>query len=169
MMLVENKFDQNDYFVIFAVIVSWGIFFLLPKVFSKQITILIFLYSLTAAGFFDNSIGAAPLDFYDIMDGPAYTVMDVVVYFLYPPFSYIFLYVYKKYQIKNRYIVFFIASFTTVAIAIEWVYHKMKVFTYKNGNSIVYSICVYLIIQSLLIVFYRFLKVSEQGEMKKTR
>src|SRR3954447_10813861 len=102
MMLVENKFDQNDYFVIFAVIISWGIYFFLPKVFSKQLTILIFLYSLTAAGLFDNTMGAAPYDHYDIMDGPAYTVMDVVVYFIYPPFSYLFLYLYKKYQIKDK-------------------------------------------------------------------
>ncbi|MBT2696723.1 hypothetical protein J7E79_04735 [Bacillus sp. ISL-40] len=71
MKLVENKFDMNDYFVIFAVILSWGILFFLPKVFSKQLTILIFLYSLTAAGLFYNSMGAAPFDYYDIMDGPA--------------------------------------------------------------------------------------------------
>ncbi|PFP25735.1 hypothetical protein COJ96_18405 [Bacillus sp. AFS073361] len=162
MMLVEHKFGQNDYFVICAVLVSWGIFFFLPKVFSNQLTILIFLYSLTAAGLFDNSFGSEPFDFYDIMDGPAYTVMDIVVYFLYPPFSYLFLYIYKKFQIKDRYLVFFILSFTAVAIGVEWVYHSMGVFHYKNGNSIIYSVCTYLFIQSLLIVFYRFLRPNEQ-------
>lgn len=162
MMFLEDKFDLNDYFVICAVLVSWGIYFFLPKVFSKQLTILIFLYSLTAAGLFDNSIGAEPFDFYDIMDGPEYTVMDVVVYFLYPPFSYLFLYLYKKYQIKDRYLVFFIASFTAAAIAIEWVFYIMGVFHYKNGNSIKYSVCTYLFIQSLLIVFYRFLRTNKQ-------
>jgi hypothetical protein len=164
MMLVENKFDLNDYFVIFAVILSWGIFFFLPKVFSKQLTILIFLYSLTAAGLFDNSVGAEPFDFYDIMDGPAYTIMDVVVYFLYPPFSYLFLYLYKKYQIRDKYLVFFISSFTAAAIAVEWVCYKTGVFEYKNGNSIHYSVCAYLFIQSLLIVIYRFLTINERAK-----
>ncbi|MEH7073280.1 hypothetical protein [Neobacillus drentensis] len=169
MKLVENNFGLNDYFVIFAVILSWGIYLLLPKVFSKQMTILIFLYSLTTAGLFDNSVGAPPFDYYDIMDGPAYTVMDVVVYFLYPPFSYLFLFLYKKFQIQDSYLVFFIISFTALAIGVEWVNHKMGVFHYKNGNSIIYSVCAYLFIQSLLVVLYRFLLVNNADEMKKTR
>ena len=169
MKLVDNNFGLNDYFVIFTVIITWGIYYFLPKVFSKQMTILIFLYSLTAAGLFDNSVGAPPFDYYDIMDGPAYTVMDVVVYFLYPPFSYLFLYLYKKYQIQDRFLVLFISSFTAAAIAVEWVFHKMGVFHYKNGNSIIYSICAYLFIQSLLVVMYRFLQVNNATEMKKTR
>lgn len=164
MMWVEDKFDMNDYFVIFAVMISWGIYFFLPKVFSKQLTILIFLYSLTAAGLFDNSLGAPPFDFYDIMDGPAYTGMDLVVYLLYPPFAYLFLLVYKKLQVSNRYSLVFILCFTTAALAIEWVYYKMGVFQYKNGNSIVYSICSYLFIQSLLVVFYRFLQNDNRVE-----
>ncbi|MEH7305149.1 hypothetical protein [Neobacillus drentensis] len=161
MMLVEDKFDLNDYFVIFAFIISWGIYFFLPKVFSRQITILIFLYSLTTAGLFDNSMGAEPFDFYDIMDGPAYTVMDIVVYFLYPPFAYGFLFIYKKLQLRDRYLVLFIFSTSVAATAVEWVYHKMGVFAYKNGNSIIYSICTYLVVQSLLIGLYRFMLVKE--------
>ncbi|MBT2696722.1 hypothetical protein J7E79_04730 [Bacillus sp. ISL-40] len=57
---------------------------------------------------------------------------------------------------------FFISSFTVVAVAVEWVYNKMGVFEYKNGNIIIYSICTYLSIQSLLIVFYRFLALNER-------
>jgi hypothetical protein len=164
MKLVEDKFDLNDYFVIIAVLISWGIFFILPKILSKQVIILISLYSLTAAALFDNSMGAAPFDFYDIMDGPDYTVMDVVVYFLYPPFSYVFLFIYKKFQIRDQYLILFILCFTAAAIAVEWVYHKMKVFEYKNGNNIINSVCVYLMIQSVLVLFYRFLVVNEKAK-----
>lgn len=162
MKFVEDRFDLNDYFVIFAVIISWAIFFILPKILSKQVIILISLYSLTTAALFDNSVGAAPWDFYDIMDGPDYTVMDVVVYFLYPPFSYLFLYIYKKFQIRDQYLILYIPCFTAAAIVVEWVYHKMKVFEYKNGNSIIYSICVYLMIQSVLMCFYRFITVNQK-------
>jgi hypothetical protein len=162
MKLVEDKFDLNDYFVIFAVIITWALFFLLPKVLSKQVTILIFLYSLTVSAFFDNSVGADPWDFYDIMDGPDYTVMDVVVYFLYPPFSYLFIFIYKRFKIKDRYLIVYIPCFTAAAIGVEWIYHKMRVFEYKSGNNIFYSICVYLTIQSVLIVFYRYLSLNQK-------
>jgi hypothetical protein len=139
----------------------------LPKIFSKQVTVLIFLYSLTAAGLLDNSLGAAPFDFYDIMDGPAYTVMDVVVYFLYPPFGYIFLLLYQKLKISNRFLILFISLFTLFSVIIEWVNNKMGVFHYKNGYSIIYSVCVYLVVQSTFILFFKLIK-KNLPQTKKT-
>lgn len=161
MMWVDKAFDRNDYFVIAIVIVSWLIFFIMPKVFSKQVTVLIFLYTVTAAGVFDNSIGAVPFDFYDIMDGPAYSGMDVIVYLLYPPFGYFFLYLYHKFKVGGFYILLFISLWTAAAITIEWVYNKMGVFHYKNGNNIFYSICTYLVVQSLLVVYYHMIKEKQ--------
>jgi hypothetical protein len=158
MMLTEKGFGLNDFFVIGAVLVSWTIYFLLPKIFSEQVTVLIFLYSVTAAGILDNSFGAAPFDFYDIMDGPAYTVMDVVVYFLYPPFGYIFLFIYQKLHISNRFLVLFILVFSVISFGFEWVNFKMGVFHYKSGYSIIYSVCVYLIVQPIFVLFFNLIK-----------
>jgi hypothetical protein len=158
MMWVEKGFDSNDYFVLAAVMVSWGVYFYMPKIFSKQITVLIFLYTLTAAGIFDNSFGAPPFDFYDIMDGAAYTGMDIVVYFIYPPFAYVFLFFYKALHIRNRYLVLYIFSCSFSAISVEWIFHKFGVFHYKNGYNIFYSVCIYLMIQSILLLFFRLIK-----------
>ncbi|WP_223587879.1 hypothetical protein [Neobacillus bataviensis] len=157
MMLTEKGFGLNDYFVIAAVFFSWIIYYFLPKIFSKQFTVLIFLYSLTISGIFDNSFGATPFDLYDIMDGPAYTVMDILVYFLYPPAGYIFLFLYKKLRIRDQHLVLFIPIFTAFSLGIEWIYHKMGVFKYKDGYNIIYSICIYLFVQSILVLLYRFL------------
>lgn len=158
MKWTEKDFGQNDFFVIAAVIISWSVFYFLPKIFSKQLIVLIFLFSLTISSIFDNSFGADPFDLYDIMDGPAYTGMDLVVYLLYPPAGYIFLFLYEKFQIPDRFLMLFIILFTAFSLGIEWIYHKMGVFHYKDGYSIVYSISIYLFVQSLFVLFYRFLK-----------
>jgi hypothetical protein len=168
MQWTEKGFGLNDYFVIAAIILSWSIYFYLPKVFSKQITILIFLYTMVCASIFDNSLGADPFDLYDIMDGPDYTGMDLMIYLLYPPAGYIFLFVVKTFDISGRFIILYITLATFVSICFEWVYFKMNVFHYKNGYQMVYSICVYLLIQSLFILFYRLIK-SESVEVGKTR
>lgn len=157
MMWTEKGFGLNDYFVLAVVIVSWAIFFFLPKIFSKQMIVLIFLYTLMTSSIFDNSFGATPIDLYDIMDGPAYTVMDIPVYFLYPPAGYIFLFFYQKLQIRDHYVIFFIIAATSVSLGVEWIYHKFGVFHYKGGYNIIYSVCIYLFIQSLFVLFYRFL------------
>lgn len=154
----EKGFGMNDYFIIAAVILSWSIFFFLPKIFSKQLIILIILFSLTVASIMDNSFAVAPFDYYDILDGPEYTFMDLVVYLLYPPFGYFFLYFYKWLQIRIQYIFLYITAATFIAVCFEWINQKMGVFHYKNGYQIIYSICFYLVFQTILLVYYRWIK-----------
>lgn len=161
MTWTEKGFDLNDYIVIAALVISWSAYFILPKIFSKQLTVLIFLYSMATASIMDNSFGAAPFDFYDIMDGPDYTVMDLFVYLLYPPFGYFFLYFYQKLEVKDPFSVLFISMGTLFSYYIEWFYYKMNVFQYKNGYQPIYSICIYLVIQSSLILFYRLIKEKQ--------
>jgi hypothetical protein len=155
MSWTETGFDLNDYCVLGGVIITWGIYFFIPKLFSKQFRVLIFLFSLTVASIMDNSFGVTTFDNYDIMDGPKYTGMDLVVYLLYPPCGYFFLYFYKKFSLSDIYIVFYISIVTIISICYEWFLHNVGVFHYKNGYQIVYSICFYLCFQSILIIYYR--------------
>jgi hypothetical protein len=155
MSWTESGFGLNDYCVIASVIITWSIYFVIPKLFSKQFRVLIFLFSLTVASIMDNSFGVTPFDYYDIMDGPKYTVMDLVVYLLYPPYGYLFLYFYKKLCLSDIYIVFYISTATIISICYEWLLHNVGVFHYKNGYQFVYSICFYLFFQSILIIYYR--------------
>jgi hypothetical protein len=160
MSWTETGFDINDYCVLSGVIITWGIYFFIPKLFSKQFRVLIFLFSLTVASIMDNSFGVTPFDYYDIMDGPKYTGMDLVVYLLYPPYGYFFLYFYKKFCLSDTYIVFYISSATFISICYEWFLHNVGVFHYKNGYQIVYSICFYLFFQSILIIYYRLVELK---------
>lgn len=154
----EQGFDLNDYIVIGGLLISWSCYFVLPKIFTKQVTVLIFLYSMTTASIMDNSFGAAPFDFYDIMDGADYTGMDLMVYLLYPPFGYFFLYFYQKLKVKGRFVILFISVASLLSLCMEWFFFKMNLFQYKNGYQIINSLCVYLAIQSIHILFYRVIK-----------
>jgi hypothetical protein len=160
MSWTESGFGFNDYCLLGIIIITWGIFFFLPKIFSKQFTVLIFLYSLTVPSIIDNSFGIAPFDYYDIMDSPQYTGMDLVLYLLYPPYGYIFLYFYKKLCKSDKYIVLFISVATLVSFCFEWLNHKIGIFHYKHGYQIIYSICFYLITQTILIVYYRIVELK---------
>ncbi|MDQ0246830.1 hypothetical protein J2S09_004434 [Bacillus fengqiuensis] len=161
-MIVEKAFDINDWVVLVSIMVIWAIFCRLPKTFPRQTTVLIMLYGLTFASVLDNSFGAKAFDFYDIMDGPVYTVMDAFVYFLYPPFAYFFIYIYHLLKIKSRGIVLYIFLWSLLSILVESIYENTHVFTYKNGYSLFYSFCIYLTVQSGLLIFFRAINEKEK-------
>ncbi|MBP1963122.1 hypothetical protein [Paenibacillus aceris] len=154
---VEKAFDLNDWFVIGCIGLSYLIIYLMPKRFSGSITLLLFLFSSTVACMLDNSIGGHIFDLYDIMDGPAYTVMDFVVYFLYAPFGYFFIYLYDRFQLKGIKTVGYILLWSCISIAFEWVCTQVGVFHYKDSYGIYYSFCIYLLSQSATMLFYRFI------------
>ena len=160
MSWTESGFGSNDYWLLALIIITWGVFFCLPKIFSSQFTIFIFVYSLTIPSIMDNSFGVVPFNYYDIMDGPKYTGMDLVVYLLYPPYGYLFLFFYKKFCIDDKHFVFFISIAAIASFCFEWVNHKMGVFHYKNGYQIIYSPSFYLISQTLLILYYRLVELK---------
>jgi hypothetical protein len=159
MGFVEKSFNINDYYVIAISILLWIVYFFLPLKLSKQMTVMIILFSITVASVFDNSFGALAFDFYDIMDGPDYTVMDLAVYFLYPPFGLYFVFLYKKLKIHRRTYMPFIFILSILAVGFEWISHEMNVFSYKNGYGIKYSFFIYIMVQSVFVFFYKKIQV----------
>jgi hypothetical protein len=115
-------------------------------------------YGIVLASLFDNTIGAAPFDYYDIMDGPKYTIMDVVAYFVYGPFGYLLIYILEKLKIRGKRVIFYVILWTLFGVAFEWVNVIMGIFSYKNGYQLVYSIPIYLIVQTFLLFLYKYLK-----------
>lgn len=162
MSWTESGFNLNDYWLLGVVVITWGFYFYLPKIFSKQFTVLVFLFGLTFPSIVDNSFGVTPFDYYDIMDGPKYTGMDLLVYLLYPPYGYFFLFYYKKLCIRDKYIVLYISIATLFSFCFEWINHKMGIFHYKHGYQIIYSICFYLLTQTILIVYYRMVELKHE-------
>ncbi|MBE4906968.1 hypothetical protein IMZ08_02715 [Bacillus luteolus] len=156
---VENSFGRNDFFIIAAVVVFYGVILILPKLFSNRfVSFLLIFIGILFASLFDSTIGAAPFDFYDIMDGPKYTVMDLFAYLVYGPFGYLFIYYYVKWDINGIKTIFYIALWTLAGILFEWINVKFDVFTYKSGYQLTYSIPIYLLVQTVLVYFYEYIR-----------
>ncbi|MBD0378879.1 hypothetical protein [Paenibacillus sedimenti] len=157
MVFIEGKFDLNDYFLISCIIVAYGVIYFMPRRFSVSISLLLLIFGSTVASMLDNSIGGGIFDLYDIMDGPAYSVMDLVAYLLYAPFGYLLIYFYDLFQIKGMKTIGYIALCSLISVIFEWICVQAGVFTYKNSYMIYYSFCIYLFTQSCTILFYRFI------------
>ncbi|KQX45790.1 MULTISPECIES: hypothetical protein [unclassified Paenibacillus] len=159
----ERAFDMNDYFVLICIVFAYGFIYFMPKRFPLSVTLLLLLFSSTLASMLDNSIGGHIFDLYDIMDGPAYSIMDFVVYFMYAPFGYIFMYFYDLFRLKGILAVGYIALFSLLSAGFEWVCLKAGVFTYKDSYLIYYSFPIYLFSQSALVLFYKFITDQQKN------
>lgn len=168
-MIVEKSFGMNDWVVISGVFIIWLIFFILPKSFPRQHTILVMLYGLTVASVIDNSFGTNPFDYYDIMDGPEYTLMDGVVYLLYPPYAYFFFYIYRLFHFKVKGNIFYIILWSFISVFVEGVFTKFGVFHYKGGFSIYFSFSIYLIVQTGLLILIKQFTTSRRSTPDKQR
>lgn len=162
MDFVEHTFGRNDYFVIITVLILFTIMYFLPKRFPQIVTCLILLFGLTVASVLDNSLAIYEFDFYDIMDGPAYSFMDIVMYLLYMPFGYFFLYLYDQFQLRGKATVLYIFGWSILAVGFEALCSYYGVFHYKKGYEIYYSFPVYLCVMPLTIAFFHLISSKDQ-------
>lgn len=161
--LVESAFGLNDWFVLSCIALSYIIICILPRRFPSSVTFLLLLFSATAASMLDNSLGGHIFDLYDIMDGPAYTLMDFLVYFLYGPMGYFFIYIYDRLQLRGMKTVGYILLWSGFSVVFELLCSCFGVFHYKDSYNWYYSFCIYLASQSALKLFYRFISGARTG------
>ncbi|WP_407270948.1 hypothetical protein [Radiobacillus sp. PE A8.2] len=165
-MDLPTRFDQNEIFVIVAFIISYIIVLLLPKRFPLAITILIMVFASIVARLSDHLISGTLIDLYDVMDTGKYELFDLFVYLLYPPFCYLFIYVYDKCKPTGLSIVLFIIACSIIGMLFEGLCVLFDVFQYK-GWKLYYSFSFYLFIQSSTLVFFVYICKIVNLERKK--
>ncbi|PKR84667.1 hypothetical protein [Heyndrickxia camelliae] len=153
-MPLPHKFDENEWFVIIGIIISYTIFFLLPKRFPINITILLMMFGSVVARFSDHLLAGPGVDLYNLMDTPNFELFDLILYLFYAPFSYFFVYFFEKFGIKGFGTLFYIIGCTLGGTMVEWLTKQFHVFNY-NGWHLAYSFTVYLIIQTLTLFLYK--------------
>ncbi|QOR64766.1 hypothetical protein IM538_12945 [Cytobacillus suaedae] len=158
MKVYDQQFNQNEWFVLFVLIITYLIVYKLPKRFSKATTITLTLLGVYIGMLADHSISIPPFDFYDVNDKSTYQVFDFLTYVMYGPFGYLFLYFYDYFDIKGFKTMLYIVFWTSIALLMEYVAAKLGVFHYKQGYRLLFSVPIYLWFQSLLIVYYHLMK-----------
>ncbi|PWW25732.1 hypothetical protein DFO73_11224 [Cytobacillus oceanisediminis] len=161
----EKTFDANEWFVIANLILSGILIWKLPKVVSAIESAAHFTYGIFIGMFLDHTISIKPWDFYDVNDTSAYQFIDLLSYIMYGPYSYIFIYLYVKWNIAGFKNILYITAWSLFAVLIEWVSVKLGVFHYNKGYQMVWSFPTYMIVQSLQVIFYHTsLKLEKAAE-----
>lgn len=153
MLALPEKFDSNEWYIIITILVTYTIIFLLPKRFPQTISLLVLLFSMTYAQVLDHVLAGKGLDLYDINDSEKYEWMDLVAWFLYPPFGYVYVYYYDKWKIRKTGIFWYIIIWTFIAVGVEALSLKFHYFNYHDWK-LIYSVPVYLITLGIFLLFF---------------
>ncbi|MDF2964435.1 MAG: hypothetical protein K0S39_6170 [Paenibacillus sp.] len=149
-----ERFDANEWFIIIASLAAFACIWKLPGRFPRSMALLMFLYPLLLAKLFDTLLVLPAFEAYYINDLKEADWFDLLMYFLYAPLGYLFLYVYDRLQLKAVGTVMMIMLASLLAIFVEWVTLLLGVFHY-TGWKIYYSLPVYLFVQSFTIIMFK--------------
>lgn len=158
MQIYDHQFNQNEWFTLIVLLVTYLIVFKLPKRFSTATTVTLILIGVYIGMLCDHTISVGPFDFYDVNDDYTYEFFDFLTYVMYGPFSYLFLYYYDYFNINGFKILLYAILWSLLALGMEFVALKFGVFHYKQGYRLLYSIPIYLIIQSIVVLYFYLLR-----------
>jgi hypothetical protein len=148
-----QKFDENEWAIIVAVIINIFIFSFLPKKIPKEITPLIVLLSISLPKVMDHSMALKPFNLYNITDTSKYELFDLFLYAAYPAFGYLF--VYFSDYFRGLKLVLYLLFWNMIAIGIEFLLVKFHVYVY-TGWKLIYSLPIYSVVISITYLFYKF-------------
>lgn len=101
-IIYDTQFNGNEWFGIIGLCLGLMLIFLLPKRFSRRLSILFLLSGVTFGALADHYIGTVPKSLYDTGNSSAFDIADVFVLFMYGPYSYLFFYILDLLKIKAR-------------------------------------------------------------------
>lgn len=153
-IIYENSFNWNEWFIIGSLVLFILIIVVTPKIFSLLEGIGYYIFGVSIGMFYDHTISLPPWDFYDVNDSSAYQFMDFLSYLMYGPYSYFFLYLYKKLKIKGMMNLVYIMIWTSFSLLMEWFSLHIGVFHYEKGYHSYWSIPIYMLVQSIQLLFY---------------
>jgi hypothetical protein len=168
MKTYDHAFNGNEWFVIVSILILNLAIWVVPKIFTKLETISYYIFGIYIGLFYDHTISIKPWDFYDVNDTSAYQFIDLLSYIMYGPYGYFFLYFYVKWNINGFKTIFYILVWSSFSMLMEWISLKVGLFHYDKGFEMYWSFPVYLLSQSMMILFYHLGLRFQSGSYEKT-
>ncbi|SFL56687.1 hypothetical protein [Salibacterium qingdaonense] len=156
-MTLWAGFDTNEICLLIMLLLAYGALFLLPKKFTRDITLLFSVWGVSFGFLFDFTIGGGIINFYIINDSPDYELFDILYYLLFAPSSYIFIYFYEVFRSYKNVFLWYIAIFSLVGVGVQTAFTWLEIINFKNGYQPLFSFAVFLTIQSITILYFEFI------------
>ncbi|MCD1260144.1 hypothetical protein B5M42_015120 [Paenibacillus athensensis] len=154
--------DLNECVMIGSSLVAFGLFWLVHRSFSRIVTIAIWLFTVAYVESIDYFLAATPFELYYCGDNITYEPSTGVIHLvLYPSCSFLFLYLYDKWQVRGPSLFVYLAVWTVLSVGFEGVCDLTGVFTY-TGWSLSYSILTYPVSAVVLIRLFHFVRKYER-------
>jgi hypothetical protein len=154
----DHHINQNEWFIVAILIITITIIIFLPKRFPLSLSIMYFIVGTFMGVLFDHTSSIEPFDYYDVNDSSRYEFFDFMSYIMYGPFTYLIIYFYDKLNIKGYKNLLYILFLTGFGIMVEWICVKMGVFHYKNGYQILFSVPIYMVVNSVYLIYYHLIQ-----------
>jgi hypothetical protein len=160
-MMLWVHFDRNEWFVLLVLAAAYAALWLLPKRLPRSVTITALVWGFAGSTLFDFTIGGGLMDFYMVNDSNHYELTDLLVYFMFAPFGYIFIYFYERLGIRGRKFILYVVGWSLIGAAFQAVAASMGMTHYQHGYRPEYNFAVFLVMQSLTGLYYEYLKRSD--------
>lgn len=154
----DNSFNVNEWSIVISLFVGTLLVLMLPKRFTKKNTCVYLMFGVFFGFLFDHTLAILPVSYYVINDNSTFELMDFLSHVMYAPFSYLFFYLYDLFSIKPRFSMLYILVWVFVSVGIERLSVIAGIFHYRHGYSIYYSFVIYLLVQSIWVLFYRIIQ-----------
>lgn len=157
-MILWDQFDRNEWFVLVMTILGYAAIVLLPRRVPLSYLFLGLVWGFASSTLFDFTIGGGLMDFYRVNDTNRYELTDLITYFMFAPFGYFIINFYEILKIKKRTMIPYILGWTIVGVGVQWIAEWMHMTKYQHGYRLEYNIAVFLIVQTVTVCFYDYVK-----------
>lgn len=165
--LLPQQFDGNEWFLIISLCIVITFSLLLPRRFPTIVTLVFLALGMGISMFVDFILAPPPNDIYDVNDsGDYYEFFEILFYYLYSPFAYIFVYFFDKWKIRGLFISLYVLVWSLIGVGFEAIAVFFHVFKYKEWN-LGFSFVFYLFIQSFEIFLYYRIKEKYQQNKRE--
>ncbi|WP_438446990.1 hypothetical protein [Gorillibacterium sp. sgz5001074] len=153
-MMLWEHFDKNEWFVLTMLVAAYGAIAILPKILPRSIVIPALIWGFASSTLFDFTIGGGLMDFYRVNDSNHYELTDLLIYFMFAPYGYFFVYFFEVLQITRKTAPLYILAWTFAGLLVQVVAEWMGMTHYQRGYRLEYNVVVFLAVQSVTALVY---------------